>query len=156
MKILHIVTAFPPAVIYGGPSVVAAQQAESLVGRGHQVTVATSNILELKPVRFVGSYDTDLGGVEVEYFPSRVLYSHFPFIVSREFSTWLQRHVENFDVVHIHFAREWIPIRAAQIAVGKRIPTFLQTHGMLGRVDGVRGMIDRLWVKRMLESAAGV
>lgn len=156
MKVLQIVTAFSPAVIYGGPSKVAAQQAISLVERGHQVTVATSNVLELKPVRLIEDFEPELSGLEVKYFPSQVLRSHFPFIVSREFSGWLRRYVESFDVVHIHFAREWIPVRAAQISIGRGVPTFLQPHGMLGRTDGSRSLIDRLWVKRVLESAAGV
>jgi glycosyltransferase involved in cell wall biosynthesis len=156
MNILHVVTAFSPAVVYGGPSVVAAQQANSLAGRGHQVTVATSNIFELRPVRYIEDHKKELSGTEVVYFPSRVLRPRFPFIISTELSGWLRRYVENFDVVHVHFAREWIPVRAAQIAIGGGVPTFLQPHGMLGRTDGVRSLIDRLWAKRLLESAAGV
>jgi len=32
----------------------------------------------------------------------------------------------------------------------------LQPHGMLGRTNGARGLIDKLWVKRILERADGV
>jgi glycosyltransferase involved in cell wall biosynthesis len=156
MKILQVVTMFPPAVAYGGPSVIAAQQASALVKRGHQVTVATSNVLALKPLEFIRNRNTKLNGVDVEYFRSRVLRPHFSFIVSRDFSEWLRRHVGDFDVVHVHFGRHWMTVRAAQIAIGDRIPTFLQTHGMLGRVNGVRGLMDRLWVERILEESAGV
>jgi glycosyltransferase involved in cell wall biosynthesis len=156
VKILHVVTAFSPAVFYGGPSVGTAQHAASAAERGHQVTVATSNVLELKPVRFVDDHTTDLAGVDARYFPSRVLRSHPAFIVSTELSRWLQRYVKEFDALHVRFAREWIPVRAAQIAIRKGVPTFLQPHGMLGRTDGVRGVIDRLWVKRLLDNATGV
>lgn len=149
-------TAFPPNVVYGGPSVVAAQQASSLAARGHQVTVATSNILELKPLRYIEGHEGVLRGARVEYFSGRVFRPHFSFVVSRDLVAWLEKHADNFDVVHVHFAREWIPIRAAQIAIGRGIPTFLQSHGMLGRTEGVRNLIDRLWVKRILESATGV
>jgi glycosyltransferase involved in cell wall biosynthesis len=113
-------------------------------------------VLELKPVRFVDSHEPRLGGVDVRYFPSRVLRSHPAFIVSTELSRWLQKHVKEYDIVQVSFAREWIPVRAAQIAIGKGVPTFLQLHGMLGRTDGVRGVIDRLWVRRLLDSAIGV
>jgi len=113
-------------------------------------------VLELKPVRFVDSHEPRLAGVDVRYFPSRVLRSHPSFIVSTELSRWLQQHVKGYDVVHVSFTREWIPVRTAQISIGKGVPTFLQLHGMLGRTDGVRGVIDRLWVKRLLEGATGV
>jgi glycosyltransferase involved in cell wall biosynthesis len=164
VKILQVVTMFPPAVDYGGPSTVAAQQASALVRRGHQVTVATSNILELKPVQFIEDRNVELTGVEVQYFPSLVLHPHFSFIVSPKFSGWLRRHVGDFDVVHIHFARGWMPVRAAQIAIGRGILTFLQPHGMLGRqpegllgrIDGLRGLIDRVWIRRILDDSAGV
>jgi glycosyltransferase involved in cell wall biosynthesis len=156
VRILYAVTAFRPAVFYGGPSVGAARNAASSAERGHQVTVVTSNVLELKPVRFVDSYEPKLEGVDVRYFPSRVLRSHSAFIVSTELSRWLQQHVKGYDVVHVSFTREWIPVRTAQISIGKGIPTFLQPHGMLGRTDGVRGVIDQLWVKRLLDGATGV
>jgi len=150
MNVLQVVTVFPPAVAYGGPSVVALQQAKSLAERGHGVTVATSDIQDLRPVRRMKEHEAWLDGVKVGYFPSRVLRPHFPFILSERLTRWLRTQAESFDVVHIHFAREWIPVRAAQISIGKELPTFLQPHGMLGRVDGVRSLIDRLWVKRVL------
>jgi len=156
VKILHVVTAFSPAIFYGGPSVGAAQHAASSAERGHQVTVVASNVLELKPLRFINDYQTELGGVNMRYFPSRVLRPHPAFIFSTALSRWLQSHVMEFDVVHVRFAREWIPVRAAQIAIGKGVPTFLQPHGMLSRTDGVRGVIDQLWVKRLLDGATGV
>jgi glycosyltransferase involved in cell wall biosynthesis len=156
VRILYAVTAFRPAVFYGGPSVGAARHAASAAERGHQVTVVTSNVLELKPVRFVDSHEPRLEGVDVRYFPSRVLRSHPAFIISTELSRWLQQHVKGYDIVHVSFTREWIPVRTAQIAIGKGVPTFLQPHGMLGRTDGVRGVIDQLWVKRLLEGATGV
>jgi hypothetical protein len=44
---------FHPATIYGGPSVVAAQQSCSLAARGNHVTVAATNVLDLRPRRFL-------------------------------------------------------------------------------------------------------
>lgn len=156
MKILQVVTAFQPAVIYGGPSTIAAQQAISLAKRGHQVTVATSNIANLHPKQRIADPVAGLEGVDVRYFPSQVLWAHFSFIVSKELSRWLKQNVRMFDAVHIQFAREWIPVRAAQISIEKGVPTFLQPHGMLGRMEGVRRIIDLFWTKRILETAAGV
>lgn len=156
MKILQVVTAFSPAVTYGGPSTVAEQQAKTLVELGHRVTVATSDILELKPAKRIERSKSELKGVEVRYFSSRLLRPHFSFIVSREFSSWLRENIEYFDVAHIHFAREWFPMRAAQIATRHGVPTFIQPHGMLGRRDGVRKWIDRLWSRPVLEGATGV
>jgi glycosyltransferase involved in cell wall biosynthesis len=162
VRILQVVSVFHPATIYGGPSVVAAQQASSLAARGNQVTVAASNVLELRPRRFLQRRKAELHGAQVLYFPSRALHppgyrsARFPFIVSRELARWLEDGVRGFDVVHVHFAREWIPVRAAQISIDRGVPVFLQPHGMLGRVGGVKSLVDRLWVRRTIESATAV
>jgi glycosyltransferase involved in cell wall biosynthesis len=162
VRILHVVPVFRPATVYGGPSVVAEQQARSLAARGNDVTVAASNVLELRPRRFLQRRVAEVNGVHVLYFPSRALHppgyrgSRFSFIVSREFLRWLEDSVKSFDAVHVHFAREWVPVRAAQTSLDSGVPTFLQPHGMLGRVGGVRGLIDQLWVKRVLETATAV
>ena len=157
-----MVPMFHPATAYGGPSVVAAQQARSLAALGNHVTVAASNVMELRPRRYLRHRAAELNGVQALYFPSRALHppgyrsSRFPFIVSRELLRWLEERVTSFDAVHVHFAREWVPVRAAQTSIGRGIPTFLQPHGMLGSAGGVRGLIDRLWVKRTLEGATAV
>ena len=162
VRILHVIPMFHPATVYGGPSVVAAQQASSLAARGNHITVAASNVMELRPRRFLRRRAAELNGVQVLYFPSRALHppgyrnSRFPFIVSQELLRWLKDGVKSFDAVHVHFAREWVPVRAAQTSIDRGVPTFLQPHGMLGRVGGVRALIDRLWVKRTLESATAV
>jgi glycosyltransferase involved in cell wall biosynthesis len=162
VRILQVIPVFYPAAIYGGPSTVAAQQANALAARGNQVTVAASNVMELRPRKFLRSRAEESNGVRVLHFPSRALHppvyrrSRFPFIVSRELLRWLEDGVKSFDAVHVHFAREWVPVRAAQTSIANGVPTFLQPHAMLGRVSGVRALIDRLWVKRTLESATAV
>jgi glycosyltransferase involved in cell wall biosynthesis len=162
VRILHVVPVFHPATVYGGPSVVAEQQARALAARGHDVTVAASNVMEVRPRKFLKRRAAELGGVKALYFPSRALHppgykgSRFPFIVSREFLRWLEESVKSFDAVHVHFAREWVPVRAARTSINGGVPTFLQPHGMLGRVGGVRGIIDKLWVKQTLETATAV
>lgn len=162
MRILHVVSVFHPATIYGGPSVVAAQQARSLAARGNQVTVVASNVVELRPRRFLRRRAAEMYGAQVLYFPSRALHppgyrnARFPFIVSRELIGWLEDGVKGFDAVHVHFAREWIPVRAAQTSIESGVPTFLQPHGMLGRAGGARSLIDWLWVRRTLEDATAV
>jgi hypothetical protein len=62
VRILYAVTAFRPAVFYGGPSVGVARHAASAAERGHQVTVVTSDVLDLSPVRFVESHEPRLRG----------------------------------------------------------------------------------------------
>jgi glycosyltransferase involved in cell wall biosynthesis len=162
VRLLHVVPMFHPATVYGGPSVVAAQQARSLAARGNHVTVAATNVMELRPRRFLRRLTAELDGVQVLYFPSRALHppgyrsSRFPFIVSQKLLKWLENDVKSFDAVHVHFAREWVPVRAAQTSINSQVPTFLQPHGMLGRGGGVRDLIDRLWVKRTLEGATAV
>src|SRR5215210_5894518 len=74
VRILHVISVFHPATVYGGPSAVAAQQARSLAARGNQVTVAASNVMDLRPRRFLRRRAAELGGVQVLYFPSRALH----------------------------------------------------------------------------------
>ena len=156
MRILFAITVFLPSRIYGGPVTVAMNQARELVSRGHEVTVITSDVLTLYPRQHVTARETEMDGVRVKYFPTWIVMPRFPALISFELWRWLKQSIKNYDVVHVHLARDWIPLVVAREAIRQGVRVFLQPHGMLGRTDGIRKTLDKLLIGRVLERATGV
>lgn len=103
MRILQVVSCFPPAYAFGGPVKVAYQIAGELVKRKHEVVVYTSDAkdlwsrLSIDPVEVVD-------GIRVHYFRNLALTTVrrsklfiTPRVVSRA-----REEVESFDVIHFH------------------------------------------------------
>jgi glycosyltransferase involved in cell wall biosynthesis len=156
MRILFAISVFTPSKIYGGPATVALNQAKALVRRGHEVTVVTSDILTLDPILHIAENEANLEGVRVLYFPTWVMLPRFSALVSFRLWKWLRRSIKEYDVVHVHFARDWIPMIVAREAVRQKVRVFLQPHGMLGRIDGVRKYLDRGLIAHALRQATGI
>lgn len=129
--------------------------ARELVGRGHSVTVLTTNVDSLRPRRRVPRESVEVDGVAIRYFPAHWLAPKFALVWSTELVAWVRQHCLEFDVFHVHFAREWVPLSVVRALRG-RVPFVLQTHGMLGRRGGLRSFVDSLVVRESLLSAAGV
>ena len=134
----------------------AMNQARELVKRGHEVTVVTSDVLAIHPKQHVTVRETEMDGVYINYFPTRIVMPRFPALISFELWKWLKQSIKDYDVVHVHFARDWIPVAVAREANRQGVRVFLQPHGMLGRTDGIRTTLDRLLISRLLERATGV
>jgi glycosyltransferase involved in cell wall biosynthesis len=156
MRILFAITVFFPSRIYGGPATVAFNQARELVKRGHEVTVVTSDVLTMNPRQHVTEQETVMDGVRIKYFPTCITMPKFPALISFELRTWLKQSLKDYDVVHVHFARDWIPVAVTREAIRQGVRVFLQPHGMLGRMDGVRKVLDKLIISRLLKLATGV
>jgi len=156
MRILFAITVFFPSRIYGGPATVALNQARELVRRGHEVTIVTSDVLTLVPTAHLSSSDAEIDGVHIKYFPTWILMRKFPALLSFTLLRWVKEHLRDFEVVHIHFARDWIPLAVARKSMRQGLRVFLQPHGMLGDTAGLRGIVDRLVVRRLLGQATGV
>ena len=156
MKILMGVTVFLPSSIYGGPATVAMNQARELSRRGHEVTIISSNVLQLRPYACIEQRDTILDGVVVRYFPTHLVLAKVSALVSLALKRWLKQSIRDYDVIHVHFARDWIPLTIANEALRQRAKVIIQPHGMLGRTGGLRGVLDSFWTRRILTQAAGV
>jgi glycosyltransferase involved in cell wall biosynthesis len=156
MRILFAITVFLPSRIYGGPATVAMNQARELVKRGHEVMVVTSDVLAMHPKQHITARETEMDGVRVKYFPTWIVIPRFPALISFEMWKWLKQSIKDYDVAHVHFARDWIPVAVAREAIRQGVRVFLQPHGMLGRTDGIRKTLDRLLIGRVLERATGV
>lgn len=156
MKILMFITVYLPSPIYGGPTTVAQQQVKELVRRGHEVTIITSDIYSFNPQRKIEEKISNIDGAKVIYFDSGAIKSKFSLTYSHELIKWCEENIGEYDVVHIHFAREILAIKLANLCKKKKVPYFLQTHGMLNKQFGVRKLLDKLIVKNLLKSANGV
>jgi glycosyltransferase involved in cell wall biosynthesis len=152
MRILQVVTLISPDGAYGGPLRVALNQADVLRGFGHDVTIIAGT----------WGYDhtpTDIGGTPVLLFPARRAIhglGYAPTYAPR-MVPWIADHATNFDIAHVHFARDLVAIPATRMLQRRGTPTVLQTHGMV--VPGshpLADVIDRLSTTRLLSRAAAV
>ena len=126
MRILHVIPSFAPR--YGGPTVAAVGLTRELARRGHDVSVATTN------VDGPGELDVPLGrpvpmdGVDVWYFPiQRPRWYHFSVPMGRA----LRDLVRRSDVVHIHYVFLWPTTVAAFWCRRYGVPYVVTPHGLL-------------------------
>jgi glycosyltransferase involved in cell wall biosynthesis len=159
LRVLHVVSAYYPAVRYGGPIRSVHALCAGLARRGHDVHVYTTSV--------DGDADMDvplgtpviLDGVKVHYFrvPALRRLCWAPALGRR-----LHRYIAEFDVVHIHGVYLWPMWAAARAAERAGVPYILAPRGML-----VRDLIRRKsrWVKtawielverRTIARAAGI
>jgi glycosyltransferase involved in cell wall biosynthesis len=70
---------------------------------------------------------------------------------------WFRGSGADFDVVHIHFTRDLVVLRAAGAARRHGIPYVLQTHGMVvPSHHPLAGPLDRFWTRKLLRDAKKV
>ena len=156
MRVLHVIPSFAPR--YGGPIVAAAGLTRELARRGHDVTVATTN------VDGPGELDVPLGspvpmdGVDVWYFPiQRPRWYHFSAPMGRA----LRDLVRRSDVVHIHSVFLWPTTVAAFWCRRYGVPYLVRTTGSLSpaalskRYEGPRASTASRAKKRLYLSTLG-
>ncbi|MDJ0404788.1 MULTISPECIES: glycosyltransferase [Rhodococcus] len=130
MKILQIVTLFSPDAAYGGPIRVALNQSKALQDNGHDVTIVAGE-------RGYAVPPTREQGIALKLFPARTVIPKIGYagIGAPSMLVWLRKHIREFDVVHIHLARDLVTLPAAKLALAYGIPVFAQTHGMIDETD---------------------
>jgi glycosyltransferase involved in cell wall biosynthesis len=152
LKILQIVTLVSGVGAFGGPTRVAVNQCDALTARGHQTLL-------------VGGADRlPLGTTVVDNVPTRlfrvrrlVKSKPMAYLWSPTMLWWLWRHATQFDVIHVHLARDGVTLPAALIARRHHIPFVVQTHGMVNARAGlVQRIVDRLATLRVLNGAGRV
>ncbi|MCV7073456.1 glycosyltransferase [Mycolicibacterium rufum] len=147
-----MVTLISPDGAYGGPLRVALNQAEILIDFGHEVEIAAGT---WGYERIPGS----IGSVPVLLFPARKLVPGFGYaaVCAPKMGSWIAANAANYDIAHVHFARDLVAIPAARRLQRSGVPTVLQTHGMVvPRSHPLASTVDRLSTNRLLSSAAAV
>lgn len=152
MRILSVVTLVTPDGAYGGPVRVAVNQAAALAQLGHQVSLTAA-------VRGFDEPPTELDGVPIRLFKARTVLpgTGFAGLAAPGMLRWLRASIGEFDVAHIHAARDLVTLPAAAIAARAGLPYFLQTHGMIDpSTNPLAGPLDAALTKRLLKNAAAV
>ncbi len=162
MRLLHVVPTYLPATRYGGPVYSVHGLCRSLAGRGHQVDVVTTNADGSGESDVLLGVPVDLDGVNVRYFATAPVPLARRLYLSPSMRRWLQRHVQDYDLVHLHsvFLRPtWAAARAAH---RMRVPFVVSPRGMLvpELIERKSSFVKRLWIaaveKQTFAEAAAV
>jgi glycosyltransferase involved in cell wall biosynthesis len=128
MRILHVVPTYFPAVRYGGPIFTVHGLCRSLVVRGHEVQVFTTNIdgpgITPTPI----ATPVDLDGVQIQYFPCPLIRRVY---WAPALGRALHHAIGKVDIVHLHTVFLWPTWAAARAARGAGVPYVLSPRGML-------------------------
>jgi glycosyltransferase involved in cell wall biosynthesis len=157
VRLLHVVPTYVPAWRYGGPINSVHGLCKALARRGHEVTVATTNVDGEGESDVPLDRPVDMDGVQVRYFRAG-----FPRRVYRSPSmgAYLARAVPSHDAIHLHSVFLWPTTAAARIARRRGVPYFLSPRGMLVRdlVERRSTAAKRAWIalfeRRNIEGAA--
>ncbi|MGI9316086.1 MAG: glycosyltransferase [bacterium] len=156
LRILHVIAAVAPR--YGGPSKLVLEMCAALNSAGHHAEVVTSNadgeaILNQPLHRFV------------EYKQVRCLFFARLFGEGLKYAsgmhTWLQHHVSDYDLVHIHGVFSWSSLVASNACQNRSVPYILRPLGSLDpwsmtRKSLRKKVLMRLCVRKMLYGACRI
>ena len=152
MRILHVVTLVSPDSAYGGPVRVAENQCTALLSRGHDVQLAAG-------VRGYDSVPDAVGAVPAQLFPVRTTIPRVGFAGLRAAGLvrWARRHAGEFDVAHVHLARDFVTLPAALALLRAGTPVVVQPHGMIDASDRLLAKpLDHFLTKPVLRAASSV
>lgn len=130
LRILQVVSAYYPAVRYGGPIRSVHGLSVALARRGHDVHVYTTTLDGASDLDVPVDQPMDLEGVRVHYFrvPMCRRLAWAPGLKAR-----LRESIRDFDAVHIHAVYLWPMVAAAREAARAGIPYVMAPRGMLIR-----------------------
>ncbi|TSE00409.1 glycosyltransferase [Skermania sp. ID1734] len=152
MRVLHVVTLASPDCAYGGPLRVAFNQANALRDRGHEITVAAA-ASGYQPL------PQAIDAVPVRLFRHKTLIPGTGFAgrYGQGMIRWLNRAATDYDLLHVHIARDLVTLPAARLAQRRGVPVVLQPHGMIDATDKLLARpLDRWWTKPTLAAASAV
>jgi glycosyltransferase involved in cell wall biosynthesis len=129
MKVLHVIPSISGRS--GGPAQAIIPMCAALIGKGVEVLLATTDD-DLPQLNGAGKLErgviTEYKNLPVILFPKQLGAS---FKYSRPFALWLEEHVTDYDVVHIHAVFNHSCIAAARACREKRVPYIVRPLGTL-------------------------
>ena len=131
MKILQVTPEFYPSTGYGGGPIVAYEISRTLVQRGHEVTVYTTDA-DNKTLRLNNGIK-NIDNIKVYYFKniSNSMAYKLKLFVSPSMIRIISREINNFDLIHVHDYRTFQNILVHHYAIKHGIPYVLQAHGSI-------------------------
>jgi len=150
VRIVHVVTLVGDDGAYGGPVSVAAGQLAELAARGHEAELVSL-------WRGATAPPPTVDGVPLRAHRARVLVPGQGFLglFHPRLAVTLWRRAGRADVLHVHAGRDLVSLAALAVAVLRRRPFVVQTHGMVQpRRSAVARLFDRCYVP-LLRRARG-
>lgn len=147
MRIAHVLTYISADGAFGGPLAVLSEQTTELARRGHRVEVFAG---------WDGEASFAPEGVDVHLFRARqaVPGAGFSGLVAPGLRRELRRRRGDFDVVHVHLARDLVTLPVAHgLRSGSGPRLFLQPHGMVKPDGRLRARVFDRWVRPVLRGA---
>lgn len=132
---------------------------KQLVARGHEVTVYTTDTLNIK--KRIKKGEDIIDGIKIKRFRnvSNALTYRQHLYFSPGMFLAMQKDLKSFDIIHMHEYRNFQNALIHYYAVKFRLPYILQAHGTLPRKMGKRKckkIYDTLWGNRLLRDASMV
>jgi len=128
MKILNVIPTFAPS--YGGTVTVLYRLSTELAKLGHSVTIICTDF------DFDAEYAKSIEELGVRVMPFRVTFSIDVFRVSFSMKKWLKKHIDNFDIIHLHDFRSYPNYIASRYAKKRNIPYILQPDNSMPTYTG--------------------
>ncbi|MGU3497930.1 glycosyltransferase [Mycobacterium sp. C31M] len=149
MRILSVVTLVSPMGEYGGPLRVAVNQCAALQERGHDVQLAGA-------FRGYRHAPTSVEGVPARLFRAVniIPWTGFAGLSSPSLWAWVARTAHQFDVVHIHAARDLVTLPTAWLVAQRGVRYVVQAHGMIDESDRALAIpLDAILTRTVLRRA---
>ncbi|OCX50967.1 hypothetical protein BEL04_19810 [Mucilaginibacter sp. PPCGB 2223] len=128
MKILHIVPCYKPAYRYGGPIQSVSKLCELLTEKGTYLQVLTTTGNGPDELDVETEKEIIVDGVPVIYFKRYTKNNTF---ISPDLWRYLYRHVNEYDIVHIHTWWNILVLVSAMICYLKGVKVIISPRGML-------------------------
>lgn len=156
MKILQVTPFFKPSWEAGGPPRLAYDISRSLLERGHEVTVYTTDGFKYR-LDVEKNCPVDVDGIETYYFRniSNYLTRKMNFLTPYYLPFVARKNLENFDVIHIHEHRTLLAVIVHYYARKYDIPYILQPRGsapLLGK-DKQKKVFDKIYGEHIVHDA---
>ncbi len=147
MRILKVSRCYHPAAEYGGPIGKMLALSRGLIGRGHKVTVYTSNLLNPRRKMSDGTSVCEMDGARIVYLNSVLNYHWDP--ITPDVFGFCRRELTQFDVIHVYGYRDFISTFVSWYARRRHVPYFIEPMGMF------KPMIRSLLQKRLYDWVYG-
>jgi glycosyltransferase involved in cell wall biosynthesis len=152
LRIAHVFAVHSRDGIYGGPARVAIDQAVMQSEMGHDVTIFAGWAGE-------GAPPNDIEGVTCYLKAIITVVPRFGFAGQYAPGLWSEfaRRSDDFDIVHVHVARDFITLPISAFLSRKGQPYVLQPHGMImPSSKRLSRPLDWAWTKTGLKRAGAI
>ena len=161
MRLLLAIPYYAPAYAFGGSVTVAETVVGGFLAAGHEVTVATTDVLDERTRMPLDAPALPAGAEVVRFRNASHRLAATNGYAPRGLRRWLAFNVRRFDVVLLHDFYSAVSVMSARAAERAGVPYVLQPLGTAG-ADAERGRpvvkraFLRLWGERTLDGAAAI